>query len=76
MNQQNTVIDFAMPSMDTLAQFRRRSHADNVQDIWRKYGWGAANRKSQGFQSNAQDHSRSSSVALLIVNVSSRVFSQ
>jgi hypothetical protein len=25
--------------MDTLAQFRRRSHADNVQDIWRKYGW-------------------------------------
>ena len=36
MNQQNTVIDFAMPSMDTLAQFRRRSHADNVQDIWRK----------------------------------------
>ena len=39
MNQQNTVIDFALPSMDTLAQFRRRSHADNVQDIWRKYGW-------------------------------------
>jgi hypothetical protein len=39
MDQQNSVTELAMPAMDTLAQFRRRSHADNVQDIWRKHGW-------------------------------------
>ena len=40
MQEQNkSVMEFAMPAMDNLAQYRRRSHSDNVQDIWRKHGW-------------------------------------
>ena len=40
MQEQNkSVMEFAMPAMDTLAQYRRRSHTDSVQDIWRKHGW-------------------------------------
>lgn len=40
MQEQNKIVmEFAMPAMDTLAQYRRRSHTDNVQDIWRKHGW-------------------------------------
>ncbi|MFM8468087.1 MAG: hypothetical protein ACKOAO_11060 [Oxalobacteraceae bacterium] len=33
------VIEFAIPVLDRSRLYLRRSHIDNVQDIWRKYGW-------------------------------------
>ncbi len=33
------IIEFAMPVFDKTRQYLRRSNVDNVQDVWRKYGW-------------------------------------
>ncbi len=33
------IIEFAIPVLNKTRDYLRRSHADNVQDIWRKYGW-------------------------------------
>ncbi len=33
------ITEFAMPVLDKTHLYLRRSNVDNVQDIWRKYGW-------------------------------------
>lgn len=33
------VMQFALPVLHKTRDYLRRSHADNVQDIWRKHGW-------------------------------------
>jgi hypothetical protein len=32
-------MEFAIPVLHKTRDYLRRSHADNVQDIWRKHGW-------------------------------------
>ena len=31
--------DFITPMLDKTREYARRSHVDNVQDIWRRHGW-------------------------------------
>lgn len=33
------ISEFALPVLDKTRLYLRRSSVDNVQDIWRKYGW-------------------------------------
>ena len=37
--QNKDIIEFAIPVLDKTRQYLRRSHVENVQDIWRKHGW-------------------------------------
>ena len=33
------VSEFVVPLLNRTREYLRRSHVDNVQDVWRKHGW-------------------------------------
>ncbi len=39
VEKEKKLMEFAMPVLDKTREYLRRSHADNVQDIWRRHGW-------------------------------------
>ena len=39
LSASNGVNDFAAPMLDKTREYLRRSHTDNVQNIWRRHGW-------------------------------------
>lgn len=49
--QTKDINDFAMPLLDKTREYLRRSHADNVQDVWRKYGWVPPTEARKDFRS-------------------------